>query len=147
MNTSLIWKLFLAIASLLVLWNTIGTIRVLYHDLRLSHSVWAESVEWSAKEVNDERFALLGRYHYRVGGNLYTGEELLLRPRFWNLWAAEDSIAQQAHLSHRVWYSSTEPQYSALQKNFPIKECLSTALLWGLLGYFVCLRKRVQKLT
>jgi hypothetical protein len=132
--------------SIVVAWFTIVAIYQIYLYARLNGHVETKDVQWSIKEISDESYLLKAHYTFFANNKLYSGESVLLGPHFRNVYAAEKGLSENASHPWIVWFSLANPEYSSLQKNFPVKECLSSLLLWGLLIYFFGLARYVQKL-
>jgi hypothetical protein len=76
---------------------------------------------------------------------MYSGASVLTDEPFRNRWGAQEAITQYAAKEWRVWFDHKDPDYSSLQKKFPLKECVSAIFLWGLLLYFLWLGFYVAK--
>ena len=136
MHKNYIWLAFLALTTGAVGWYTIKALYLLYLYAALNAQAPADNVLWGVEQIKNEKFVLKARYNFVAKGEKYAGETLFKNDLYWNHWAAEESIKVYEQKDWVVWYASTNPQYSTLQKNFPLKECISSAILWTLLFYF-----------
>lgn len=140
------WKILLSLLTIVNIWFAGIALHQLYIYIRLNANTSTSDIQWSVKEISDERYLINGKYTFLVQNDTQTGETTLTSPYFLNQWAAEQGIIENAkHSPWKVWYSSYNPEYSSLQKNFPIKECLSSLLLFGVLLYFFGLKHYVEK--
>lgn len=137
MHQNRIWQAFLIIITLVVLWFSMMTLHKVYKYIKLSAHTPAQEVFWSIKEVSDERFLIEGHYTFLVNKKKIQGVSLLSDSLFRHSWAAEQAIPEYIKKEWMVWYSPRDLEYSSLQKNFPLKECISMVLLWGVLAYFI----------
>lgn len=147
MHQNRIWKFFLLALALVVLWFSGSTTYKMFNYLRLNSQAPAEQMEWSVVEASEDRFLLQASYIFHVDEKVYHGNSVLVPPFFRNEWAAKQDLPTFAARQWQVWYFSWDPGFSSLQKNFPIKECISTLLLWGILIYFVRIGYYVAKLS
>lgn len=145
MHKNPIWLAFLACLVLIVLWFTGTAIYKIYLFERFDAYAEAQNVKWTVKEKSDEEFLLDAHYNFLVNGGEIKGDSLLTEASFWNAWAAEQMVKEYTNKKWIVWYSSKNPHYSTLQKNFPLKECISMGVLWALLFYFLWLGYYVAK--
>ncbi len=106
-----------------------------------------ENIKWQVEQLNEDRWIIKADYRFKIKNKEYRGETLFKNDLYWNSWAAESALKVYSQKDWMVWYSSSNPQYSSLQKNFPLKECISTGILWIILiyffglGYYVATRK------
>jgi hypothetical protein len=140
-----IWKGFLLFLTLIVMGFTITVLPKLYDYFRLNSAASPLEVQWSVVKESEERYLLLASYQFPIDAAIYSGK-MAGSPIFRNLFAAEEEIHKYRARQWTVWYDSAAPEYSSLQKSFPVKECVSAVLLWGVLLYFYCLGNYVGKL-
>lgn len=124
------------VLGLCALWFSGSSLWKATQYLRLSSSISPQAISWSVEEKSDERYLLHGNYTFMVNGKQFHGEDTLQSPFFLNPWATEQAIKNKSFDQPLVWYSAGNPHYSSLQKKFPLKECLSALILWGLVMYF-----------
>lgn len=139
MHKNPIWLIFLASVGILVMWFSGALLYKLYNYSVLTASTQTVELQWSVKEISDESYILEARYSYVVKGEKKRGAASLYDMPYWNAWAAEKAIAEFSSKPWKVWYSPSNSDYSTLQKKFPLKECISTGVLWLLFIYFTWL--------
>jgi hypothetical protein len=141
---------FMLILGLIVFGYTGTALWRWYGHIRLSAHVTAEKVDWSVIEKGSSSYVLDGKYHFTVNGAAYVGETIFYDDNHLNIWSAEQAVPRYAEKKWTVWYQPSDPHYSSLQKKFPLKECLSALVMWGLwiyffwLGLYVSQKKGVQ---
>jgi len=146
MNANFYWKVLLAIVTVGTLWLTYSALSLWIGYIRLDASTKPKSIEWNVHAVSDEVYHIDAHYVFDWKGKEFSGETEFHHDPFRNAWAAEEGIkAYKKHPAY-IWFSSSDPTYSSLQKNFPLKECLSAIVLWGLLLYFLGLKYYVNKM-
>lgn len=124
------------------LWFSGLALTELYTYSMLTAHTPAQSIQWSVVEASEERYLLQGTYVFFVEDAQYSGATTL-QQRYRNAWAANQAIPEHASQQWKVWYSPTHLTHSALQKNFPFKECISALILWGIAVYFIILKNRM----
>lgn len=134
------WGAFFLFIGAVILWFTASAGYQLYQYAVLQEKTFAKKIEWSVVEVTDEKYVLNAQYTFDLDGTSFSGNTRMTSLSFRNQWAAEQSIPKYDKQQWEVWYSPGNPHHSTLQKNFPLKECLSAALLWGIMGYFLWLQ-------
>ncbi len=139
MHKNKIWLGFLVVMSLTVLWFTWGAAVKLYNYIQYQERTSAQNVRWSMIRYGDNDYQLRAKYSFRHEGNRHNGEIVIDRPIYQNPWAAEQAVTMNTAKPWNVWYSGKNPKHSTIIKKFPMKETISTAILWGLLAYFVWL--------
>ena len=127
---------FMLILALIVLGYTGTALWRWYGYIRLSQQTKAESVEWSVVERDSSSFVMNGKYQFLVNGTQFQGDTDFSDDIYLNLWSAEQAKDRYQSKSWNVWFQPSNPHYSSLQKKFPLKECLSAVVMWGLLLYF-----------
>ena len=111
-------------------------------------TVTTTSIQWRVESKIGDRYYLVGDYTFEVEGKSFTGQTLLEKPLFRNLWSANQAIEDIGDASRPVYFASKNPILNTLDLHFPLKEALSAAALLGLmlyflgLGYYVALQKR-----
>ena len=129
------------------MWITIKAIYLAYLYSSLNASTSIQEIKWTVEQLHEDRFVLKADYTFTVKDQQFSGETLFTNDVFWNPWTAQDALKVYDQKDWTVWYSGGNPQYSSLQKNFPLKECISAGVLWILmlyffgLGYYVATRK------
>ncbi len=141
-----IWLIFLTLLVAITLGYTGKALYRWYGYAILDASTTATAVEWSVKELSDDEFVPFGKYTYHVNGMEYKGEGALSKELYRNEWAVQEDLPKLAKKSWKVWYRASYPDQSALQKNFPFKECLSAGVLIALSLYFLGLGYYVFRL-
>ncbi len=136
MHKNLVWLGFLAMVFGAVIWVTIKAIYMFYLYTSLNATVSAENLNWSIEQLSDERFAMKAHYIYEVEERAFNGETVFKNDIYRNPLAAEDALKVYSQKDWTAWYSVRNPQYSSLQKNFPLKEFLSATVLWIIMLYF-----------
>lgn len=141
------WQILLVSLALVASYFSLTSYILMYQYARLDTRTVPESVHWSSHALNNERYVLKANYVFRVKDRNYTNEALLLNPWYRNEWAAEQEIPIQMKKNWEIWFSSSNPESSSLQKIFPTKECVSSILLWGIFVYFVLLGLYMEKVS
>ena len=137
------WLLFLGIIGAGVLCYSSMTFKDLYQYQRLDTSIIPSIFKAELKELSEDEAGVLIVYQFSVGAAHYEGSEVVaILP---NTPAAEQELTKFEKQDWRVWYDSAAPSYSALKKKFPLKESISSLILWGIFLYFVCLGYYVTK--
>lgn len=145
MHKNFVWLGFLSLITGAVGWFTLKTLYTIYLYTLLNVQVPAQDVTWSVEQLSSDQYVLKANYKYETKGEKQSGETLFKNDIFFNPWAAENSINVYASKDWVVWYSSYYPQYSSLQKNFPLKESISAIILWVIMFYFFGLGFYVAK--
>jgi hypothetical protein len=143
-------SLFLGFLGLLAAAASIYSAIALYKYYRyavLDSQAPAQSIEWSIKVdkkkwplslLFEDNYRLLAMYSFSVEGKAMKGSTSF-KENYLNSWAAEQAIKKNEQKNWIVWYQSGKVNHSTLQKNFPLKECVSAGVLWALLLYFIWL--------
>lgn len=139
MHKNPMWLTFLIVIGLVVLWFVGSAFWKTYTYGRLDAHVPAKKIEWSVAKLSEDFFALQAHYDFEVSNHAFSGETVFKDDLYRNTYAAEQVIPIYAKEEKEVWYDRKNPQYSSLQKKFPLKECISAAFLTGLFIYFVWL--------
>ncbi len=138
MYTNRVWLLLLAIVGASTLFYGAKTGYKLYCYYSESTYTVTQTTEWVLVERSRTRFFPRARYTYLINGVTYSGETELSSRVYRNKWAGEEDLASYPQKPWKVWYSPARPYHSTLQKNFPLKDTLSTTLLIVILGYLIC---------
>lgn len=133
MHYNLFWIFFLAfIAVLIMIYSIFAGIQI-YRYLQLNEQISAKEIQWSVISQNSEKYVPFARYQFIVNGTSYQGQTLW-QEYYLNEWTAKEAIKRLSSPS-LVWYDSSNPDVSSLQKYFPLKDSIYAILLW-LLGFY-----------
>lgn len=139
MHKNIYWYVLIATIALAVLWFSGKFLYSYYQYSTLTAKAPVESIAWSVEGLTDEKYVLKARYTFRVLNETKSGEAVISDHHYWNQKAAEMDIPDYAKRKWTAWYNPKNPDHSALQKHFPLKDFLSAVFLWGLIGYFIWL--------
>ncbi len=130
------WLAFLSCISLGVFIYTSYAGIQLYHYSRLNQPIPLVHIQWSILPFTEEEFAPQANYQFLLQGISYQGKTIWPE-HYLNQWAAQKAIEKLAAQSWNAWIDPQNPHNSTLQKKFPLKQCLSTIVLWLLMIYFI----------
>ena len=145
MHQNPFWLGFLSIIGLIVLGYSMSTAWTVYSFYRLDQKAPLDASVWSIVTVAEDEHIPEANYSFTFDGKTYQGSMVFKHLTYKNAWALKQSLSQIQKEYKTVWFSSQDPTYSSLQKSFPLKECIYTACLWGLLLYFIWLGYHVTK--
>lgn len=134
------WLVFLGLIAVSVFGYTIYTCVNLYEYYRLGERVSVQHIDWKVDQLGADHFVPHATYQFDLNGKSYEGNSLW-NEAYLNEWTAQEMIHHLSAWPAKVWVDPYFPSYSALQKNFPYKQCISSFILWLLLVYFVGLGK------
>lgn len=133
-----IWRAFLIAFGVLVLFYGGKAAYKSYQYSLLTEQTPALAVHWSIKKKSSDAYILTARQQFSVFENkFFEGTTIFSHPIYWNEWAANEALKEQASKQWLVWYAPSNPELSSLQKKFPIQECLSGLALLGIFLYFL----------
>lgn len=139
MQKQTVWLALIATLTLIVLWYSGVFIYRYYNYLKLSSRAPAKEITWTVEPRTDEQYLLKANYAFAVNGQTYTGTSTIEDRGYWNAYAAEKGVEEFSKKKWIIWYNSRDPSYSSLQKYFPLKECVSAAIMWAIVFYFLWL--------
>jgi hypothetical protein len=139
------WLAFLFTIGIIVIWFSASALFQVYQVQMLTKTAPAAMIDWNIVSISSDEYVFETKYSFFVDNSLVKGEMRWKKPIFRNYWSAEEDLKQRVKLDWLVWYSPSNVHHSSLQKNFPIKECLTTGALWVLLFYFLWLGFYVAK--
>ncbi|KIC74261.1 MULTISPECIES: hypothetical protein [Candidatus Protochlamydia] len=137
-----IWIAFFSLIIIVTFFYTINAILDFYHYQRLNCSRPANEIKWSIKKVNDETFVPKGFYQFTYKGERISGYTSF-QQHYLNPFAAKEAIDRLANANLQVWFDSSTPNFSTLEKNFPFKKIFYSLILWVLIFYLLWLDRRV----
>lgn len=139
MHKNQIWLTFLATTVLIVFWFSGMTGYELYNYVTLNSKTLPTEVNWLVQRESSDRYSLRASYKYQVKGDVYEGETTVNKKFFRSPKAAQKRSSQNSQKKWMIWYASYNPEHSTIQKIFPLKSCIYTAVMWGVLIYFIWL--------
>lgn len=137
------WLLFLGVMFLGILLYSGKWVYHVWSYIRLDKQAGVEDIQWSVLPLNDEKFILVADYQFKDGGKLTPGHSQWSQS-FLNGWAAQEQIKRLSSAPLMIWYDAGHPEYSSLEKRFPLKEGFYALILWLLGLYFVGLGRYVK---
>jgi hypothetical protein len=147
MHRNRLWLAFLSCFAIALLVYSSITLYRLYSYIRLDAHATAQTISWQVAEIEEDLFAAGATYTFPVGDQLIEGYDHLRKPIYYNRWAAESSLISNESADKTIWYRSSDPSVSSLQKSFPLKESIYTIILLALLLYFIWLGYYVSRFS
>lgn len=108
----------------------------MYWYFALDKKVKPMELTWSIKELASDRFKPMVQYSYKLNDVIYSGSTELHAPVVKSKDGAMKAIEALSKKNWSVWHASKWDGFSSIQRQFPLKGCVYTAILWGLIGYF-----------
>lgn len=134
-----VWLSLLGLNFAAILWFGIPLSFHLYDYYALTETTKPSDLKWFVEKQGSEDFRVGANYSYLVNTISYEGETIFNDMTFRNPSSADDQLKLKASQTHLVFYDPQNVNHSSLQKKFPTKECVSTAVLFLILLYFVLL--------
>lgn len=97
------------------------------------------------EEVKKDKFIVGVSYEYYVDGNKYVGKTLFSKRKFLSYFAAMDAINKLSNNPPKVSYSSKDVTFSQLDHHFSFKNSIYFCISFGVLVYFIVLRRSFKK--
>lgn len=144
MHRNPFWMLFISLVILSILGYTTYTMIEIWQYMRFDKQVAAQSIQWSIIALSDEAFIPNASYSYHIDGKTYQNQ-MRWKETYRNEWASQEAIARLKQSPPLIWFDSSSPEISTLQKNFPLKTTLYALLLWVLGIYFAGLGYTVNR--
>lgn len=139
MQKQTVWLALVATLTLIVLWYSGIFLYRYYHYMRLSGKAPAKEMAWTVEPRTDEQYLLKANYSFVSNGQTFTGSSVIEDRGFWNEYAAQKGIEDVSKKKWIIWFNPSNPAHSSLQKNFPLKECVSAVIMWAIVFYFLWL--------
>ncbi len=95
-------------------------------------------------EEPDDKYAIRAFYEFYDNDKLYKGS-YVIKNNFLNVFTIDDEVQKLNNTKWYVWYSSSDPAYSSLEKKFPIKLTFRALFALGLFIYFFVLMNFFEK--
>ncbi len=137
MHKNPLWLLLLFIIAIATIWYGGRTIAHVVHYAHLKAHTLPESIDWSFHIINDDEYIPVAHYTYRVGIDEYHGVGSYKGVYARNQWGADLLLKELQSKEVIIWYNPKNPEHSALEKAYPLKELMYTVALCGLLIYFI----------
>lgn len=144
MHKNPLWLGFLAIVGCCIVGYTCIAGYKVFRYATFSSEVEPYKITFKTTRTENFNFVVEAEYHYFFEGQSIKSRSTLPE-HYLNRWAAQQQLPKLQKLPWKGWVNPRKPSESTLQKNFPIKECISTAILWGILLYFMGLGLYVGK--
>jgi hypothetical protein len=128
--------LFLGIAPCYFTFSVLTSF-VAYSKLKALAPV--QITEWRVVQKGSSSFAIEAAYTFEAKGKAFQGKTLFAKPYHLNLPSAERQVKEFSTRSWSVWYSPTDPSFSALERNLPVKKIVYAVMALGVFGYFLAL--------
>jgi len=139
MQKNTVWLALIATLTLIMLWYSGVFLYRYYNYIRLGAKAPAKEITWTVEPRTDEQFLLKANYSFNANNQVYTGNSVVEERGYWNRYSAEKGVEDFSKKKWNIWYNSNDPTHSSLQKNFPLKECVSAAIMWAIVFYFLWL--------
>lgn len=100
--------------------------------------------DYKVINLPDEKFAIKAFYEFYDNNTLVKGS-YIIKNNFLNIFTIEDEVQKLNNTKWYVWYSSSGPSYSSLEKKFPIKLSFRALFAVGIFIYFFVLMNFFEK--
>ena len=145
MHKNFLWQAFLLVIFCATLWYSAVALYSYYSYSQLKTQIAVSSIQWEVEEKSEDNYLIKALYQFKYRNNPYSGSTTLSDIPYRNQWAAQQAIKEYSKKNWKTWFDPQNPNHSSLQKNFPLKECISAIFLWGLTIYFLWLGFYVAK--
>lgn len=119
----------------------------LHRYFRLSSSAPVAVKEWKVEEYRPGKFIIAVDYQFQVGDRPYKKSFRFPKPIYLNPYAAKNQVEFWKKQEWNVWYASSDPTYSSLQKMFPFRKGIHLLLCLSVIFYFVWLRFYIARVN
>jgi len=102
-------------------------------------------IEWGIEELASNRFILEATYSFTHKGEKAEGSTIFEADRYRNKETANHFLDQYKEKNWTVWYSPFQLENSTIDRFFPLKSCIYTAIVWCIFIYFIWLGYYVGK--
>lgn len=145
----LLWKVFFILTCGMALWFLAQFSVKMYPYIRLSQVTHGTVSEFKVKPLSEEKFAVEAKYAFEVKGKRYEESYTFIKPIFLNEFAAETHVKRFWKTQEKwlVYYSKSNPSFSALQKMFPFKALFNFGITFCVMFYFMWLRSYVARMS
>lgn len=147
MHNNKLWLGFLTLITLVVVWFTWETVAKARDYFSFSQVTEVSEIHWTVFKSGEDHYQLNATYTFQANGQTIPKEQLMPKPIYPNPWAAEQAASKENTKKFKVWYAPQTPKRASLYKHFPMKEIISTILLWGLWLYFLWLGFYVKQFS
>jgi len=143
MNKNSYWLGYIFLILMVVISYTAFTSYKIYQHSRLTEEVTPHSLQWSIHKMAEDDYVLDSVYTFLWKGENFNGH-MQDSEHFLNTWASQEALEKINKRSFTVWFDPQDPNFSTLNKEFPIKYSIYAGLLWLLFIYFVWLGNSVK---
>lgn len=133
-----IWIPFILIVVSAAIWFVVEAGCEVYDYSQLKVRVEAVVDHWKVHELKSDQFVVIAHYSYVYQEKNYNGEDMAGHV-YPNPWAANVAKTRFSKQKWSVWLNPKNPEKSVIEKHFPIKRTLSSAVLLCLVLYFCVL--------
>ncbi len=144
MNSKPYWIGYVVLILVVVLSYSAFTFYQVFNHYRLSQATSPSSIQWTLHKQAEDDYRLKSNYRFDWKGNSYTGQ-LEQSQEYLNEWAGQEALLKAKKKEFLVWFDPENPNFSTLNKDFPIKYSIYTILLWLLFIYFIWLGNSIKK--
>jgi hypothetical protein len=109
----------------------------------LNERAKAHISQWEIVEIKN-RYALKADYAFQAQKKNWTGSFTLPPPYYLNEMAALAALKERAKESWTAWHKGKNPQISALEKSFPAGLLVRMLICYGVLGYLLILKRKLE---
>ncbi len=145
MHNNKVWLLLLGVIAATALFFSFRAGRDLWHYQRTDAEGWISEIKWSIVEEG-RHYIPQASYTFQVNSVTYSGQEPLEIEWQRNVWSAEQRIKELSAYKWKVWYNSSDPMESTLDRSFPWRSVIYGILTVALSAYFIGLGLYVGRL-
>lgn len=113
------------------------------HYFSLKKRADAKIIQWEIRELKNQ-FALKADYTFEAQEKSWPGSFMLNPPYYLNEMAALSALKERAKENWTTWYNPKNPRDSALEKHFPVGLLIRTLICYGVLVYFLFLKRKIK---
>jgi len=136
-------SLLLALFTLTMLWFSGNAAYAYWKYASLNATTYPDSLSFSYKNIGYNTYAPVAAYTFTLNENSYEGSTTLSAPRGNNKRALIDTEKKWGQTLNKVWFSTTNPSISSMERAFPYKQVVTGSLMFALWIYMLVFRWRL----
>jgi hypothetical protein len=144
MSKNSLWLALMGCMAIAVLWFTFNTGYQLYRWVVQTAETVPTNIEWQVRQESQDRYTLAAQYAFKVNDSTYLGETIFRSKRYKSPETAAHFLQQNIQTDWKVFYAPDRPRISTINRIFPLKSCIYTAIVWGVIIYFFWLGRTIK---
>lgn len=139
MKSKISWIVVIFLPIILFFFISFKTIKDIYIFFSINQKAVAHVESYQIREYKKNKYKALITYSFKVNDKIFVKKNFF-RKIFLNQFNADEFVSKISKENFYIWFNKKNPNFSSLEKTFPIKNCVYLSITLLIFFYFIILK-------